>query len=458
MKLALFGVGNAGTRIVDEILEVESTSGRSVFDGNVVVFNTQSMEEAPTQIPADRQIIVGDMHPDVTGAGVEGDPDLGADVANADLPEIRRALDGVEIETLDAAIVVAGLGGGTGGGVGSVVLEELVTVYEKPVYVLGVLPAEYEADTRALTAARTLKSVVPRADNVLLFDNGAWSSDEADPEEAYDRMNEAIATRFLSLFAAGEFGTANDSEMKMDPSDLRRTLETGGVSTIGYATLKVGDESGGFLAWLRGLFGGGDETDDDTTDAVKTKRLIKRTLTEELTLPCDVSSADRVLLILSGPPEEISRKGFESGRYWLEQQADTVEILAGDEPLPGSNTVGATVLLSNVTTVPQIEAIKQRAVAVKRDQEGETFRFGENNAADDSSGGAEADSEAEGEADVETEPEPEAEAEAEAEAETETETETEAEAESEPETDAESESEAKAEQTATETKPKVGDE
>ncbi len=373
MKFALFGVGNGGTRITDRILEAESATGRTIADGNVVVFNTDRTASAPEHVPENRQIDIGDIHKETTETGVDGDPDLGVDVAQADLPEIRRALDRISVEELDAVLLVVGLGGGTGCGVGAVILEELKAVYEKPVYVLGVLPAADEPDFRTLNAARAIRSLVPLADNVITFDNEIWLKDGEAAEDGYERVNDELAIRVVNLLAAGEFGTGNESEMKMDPSDIRRTLDTGGLSTIGYATSDRSDDSGGFLAWLRGLFGSGDEETDTETNAVRTNRLIKRTLSQTLTLPCGVESTDRALLILSGPPEEISRKGFESGRYWLEEETDTVEVLAGDEPLPGTTTVTATVLLSNVTNVPRLEAIQERAVAFKRGERGWTF-------------------------------------------------------------------------------------
>ena len=79
-----------------------------------------------------------------------------------------------------------------------------------------------------------------------------------------------------------------------------------------------------------------------------------------MTLPCDISSADRALIQLSGPSNDLSRKGFESGRYWLEQETDTVEVLAGDEPHESSSKLTAAILLSNVTEVPRIDEMQEQ--------------------------------------------------------------------------------------------------
>ncbi|MFT4947066.1 MAG: cell division GTPase FtsZ, partial [Natronomonas sp.] len=110
-----------------------------------------------------------------------------------------------------------------------------------------------------------------------------------------------------------------------------------------------------------------DTGDDEITDATKIKELIQATVNSKLTLPCEVDSAERAMLSLSGPPDVCSRKGFETGRYWLEKETDTVQIWAGDEPHDAS-LIAASVLLSNVTDVPRIDEIQERAIAYKRDQ------------------------------------------------------------------------------------------
>jgi len=386
MKLALFGVGNAGTRLLDQLILAEDTTGRNFTDGHVLAFNTAPAAfEAATAIPEDRQVLIGDTHPEVThelvsfdpdddttaepdtptdadSAGVDGDPNLGATVASDELPEIRRSLDLVDDTEVDAAVVIAGLGGGTGAGASSVLLEELQSVYEIPIYVLGVLPAASESDRRALTAARAVRTLVPLADAVLPVDNEAWRRNIDPLDDQYETINEDIATRFVSLFAAGEADPASVSEMRIDPADVRRTLGVGGLATIGYATVDLDTENRGFLYRLKRLLGLVDEEPSGPTDAATIKQLVGRALGSKLTLPCEITSADRVLLILSGPPSAISRKGFETGRYLLEDETGTVEVLAGDEPVPDADTITATVLLSNVTDVPRLSTIQQRAV------------------------------------------------------------------------------------------------
>ena len=97
-------------------------------------------------------------------------------------------------------------------------------------------------------------------------------------------------------------------------------------------------------------------------DAAKIKGLVRRAVNSRLTIPCEVSSADRALIVFAGPSSMISRKGIESAREWLEKEADTVEVLAGDDPREDSETLAAAVLLSNVTDAPRIKEIQNQAV------------------------------------------------------------------------------------------------
>ena len=374
MKLALLGVGNAGTQIVDQLLAAESQTDRPLTEGNVLAFNTTPSAFADTtHIDGERQVVIGDIHPDVTRPediadrsgedrreGVAGDPELGVEVARDDLPEIRRSLDMVDDTEVDAAMIVAGLGGGTGCGLGAVLLEELASIYEIPIYVLGVLPTSEESDQRAWTAARAVRTFVPLADAVFPVDTESWlASTESD---GYGELNRAIATRLVSLFGSGERESTAISELRMDPNDLKRTLDVGGLATVGYAETELDDVSEGWYRRLRRLLGFDVPDPEPQTDAVSIKNLVQRAVDSKLTLQCDIETADRVLLVLSGPPKELSRKGFETGRYLLEDETGTVEVLAGDEPLPGATRVTATILLSNVTGVPRIEALQQRAV------------------------------------------------------------------------------------------------
>ena len=358
MKLATIGVGNAGSKVVDRMLEFEADTGRDLCR-HVLVINTARTDLAkPDHVPADRRILVGDTHQKAKGHGVGGDGEVGAEVARNDIDEIRRIFDDVEIHEVDAILVAAGLGGGTGSGAGPVVIDELQKMYDEPVYGLGILPGQYEGGRPALNAARSLQSFVTKVDNFIAFDNDAWRSRGQSVEQGYEEMNKELATRIVTLLAAGEVDESDIGENAMDSSDIMRTLDVGGVSSIGYASSKIDQEDGGLLS----RFSNDPEPEINSTNAAQIKGLVRRAVNSRLTIPCDVSSADRALIVFAGPPSMISRKGIEASREWLEDRADTVEVLAGDDPREGSDTLAAAVLLSNVTETPRIKEIQTQAV------------------------------------------------------------------------------------------------
>ncbi|ELZ45496.1 Tubulin/FtsZ GTPase [Halorubrum distributum JCM 9100] len=411
MKVALLGVGGCGTRLVDQFVRAERRTGRPVTDGNVLAFHTESQPlSQTTALSTDQHVLLGDTHPavlrrdsnspatdspnsshdsqlqsetstttsqqgtssnsrtrgyDINEYGVGGDPDVGAQVAKADRPEIRRALDKIDETEVAATMVVAGLGGGTGAGVGSVLLDELTDIYETAVYTLGVLPADTESDQRALTAARGLRTLVPQAESTFLVDNNTWCHETDAVADCYQSINSMTVDRLLSVFGAGEANTTFESELRIDPADISRTLAVGGVTTVGRATIEINSETHGLLARILRLLGRSSPSGSTPVDAAKIKTLISRAVQSKLTLPCDITSADRVLLILSGPPDTISRKGFETGRYLLEDETETVEVLAGDEPIQNTTELTATVVLANVTSVPQIDQLQRRAVVTQ---------------------------------------------------------------------------------------------
>lgn len=407
MKFALVGVGGAGGRIVEQLRTREAATDREFSNDNVLAFDTtKEAFEQYSKIPLDRHVLVGDMHPDIQGEGVEGDVDLAASAAREDVDEIHREFDKLALHEVDAIVVCLGLAGGTGGGVGPVVIDNLDAVSDNPIYAVGVLPHRIESDQHAVNAARALQSVVKLADNTILFDNDAWfqptgggqpgeddmpseeqtasDSDEAESSEstqeprieaetleaAYDELNEILANRLISVLAVGERQTTDLAENRIDSSDLMRTLETGGVSTIGHHETTIRNPKS-LIQRILALFRNGTD-DEPATEAVKIQQLIKSGATGRLTLPCDISSTERALVVLSGPPHVCSRKGFESGRHWLEEETGSPQVLAGDEPRPKAGSISATILFSNVTEVPSIERLKERAVTATRKDQLET--------------------------------------------------------------------------------------
>lgn len=357
MKLSLLGLGQAGGKIVDEFLSYESRT-RSDFIVSAHAINTARADLAGLEaIPRENRILIGQSR--VKGHGVGADNELAAEIAADDIGEIDAALDEVPGHEIDAFLVVAALGGGTGSGAGPVVAKHLRRLYTEPVYGLGVLPARNEGGIYTLNAARSLQTYVRETDNLLLFDNDAWRTAGESMQEGYDIINEELVRRFGVLFSAGEGYREGDvAESVVDSSEIINTLSCGGVSTVGYAAADVEQRSG-----LFSRFGIGDGDGLDDGSAVnRITTLIRQATLGRLTLPCEPEGTERALVVLSGPPDHLSRKGIERGRTWLETETESMEVRGGDYPLPTEDRIAAVVLLSGVTDVPRVESLKRTAV------------------------------------------------------------------------------------------------
>ena len=366
MKLAVIGFGNAGGKITDKLLWYERRANRDLIKSAISVNSARVDLARLENLPRENQYLIGQTDSRVKGHGAGGDPELGAEITERDRHEIDRALDTVPVFDIDAFLVVAGMGGGTGSGGAPRLAEKISDRYDEPVYGLGVLPSKDEGGRAVLNAARSFQSFADATSNLLLFDNDVWRGSGDTVESGYDRTNREIAKRVVTLLGAGEIDGSQISENAMDASDIRRTLSGNGVSTIAYAESEQIPESHGFLDSLRS---NGTSDLDETDAATKVNGLIRQAVQSRLTCPADIESAERSLIVVSGPPDAISRKGIESARQWLERTTGSVEVLSGDDPRPGTDSLSAVVLLSNVTDIHSVDRLQELAVDAKENIE-----------------------------------------------------------------------------------------
>ncbi|WP_415380695.1 tubulin/FtsZ family protein [Halosimplex sp. TS25] len=366
MNLAVIGFGNAGGKVADKLLAFEENTGRSLWRFALAVNSAEIDLAKLDHVPRDNRILIGQTDQRVKGRGAGADPEVGAEIARRDHQEIERAMDGVPIHDIDGFLVVAGLGGGTGSGGAPVIAETLHDRYAEPVYGLGILPSADEGGRAAFNAARSLTSFTEATENLICFDNDTWRQHGDSVEMGYDRTNEEIARRVVTLLAAGELDGSQISEAAMDSSDVKRTLATGGVSSIAFASSEVESRTREQRGLINRFTNGHEESEPDENDlTMKVHGLVRKAVTSRLTVPAEIDSAERSLVVVSGPPSEFSQKGLRRAREWLERETDSVEVLAGDDPREGVDSLSVAVLLSNVTRVDRIDALQDQAVDAK---------------------------------------------------------------------------------------------
>jgi cell division GTPase FtsZ len=361
MKLAMIGFGQAGGKVLDEFLAYDERTGSSIVRAAVAVNTAKADLMGLERVPEDQRVLIGQAR--VKGHGVGADNELGAEVAEEDIDEIQGAIDTIPVHEVDAFLVIAGLGGGTGSGGAPVLAKHLKRIYTEPVYGMGVLPGSDEGGIYTLNAARSFQTFVREVDNLLVFDNDAWRKTGESMQSGYAEINDEIIRRFGILFGAGEVERGGEvGESVVDSSEIINTLACGGVSTVGYAREEV-QRGGGNKGLLSRFTGDGD---DDGIDAATTTNrvtsLVRKATLGRLTLPCEVGGTERALLVVSGPPKYLNRKGIERGRKWLEEQTGSMEVRGGDYPVSSSKYVAGVVLLSGVTNVPRIKELQEVAI------------------------------------------------------------------------------------------------
>jgi cell division GTPase FtsZ len=364
MKLALIGVGQAGGKVVEALVAYDGKTGGR-FVTSALAVNTAKADLLGLQLlRPEHRVLIGQAR--VKGHGVGADNELGAEVMSEDIDEVLRALDTVPIHEVDAFLVVAGLGGGTGSGGAPVLAHELKRLYAEPVYGLGVLPGTDEGGIYTLNAARSFQTFVREVDNLLVFDNDAWRASGESVRSGYAAINEDLARRLGVLFSAGETDGTDVAESVVDASEVINTLAGGGVSTVGYASAKLDRKDGGLLSRLGGAKR---EAVDDGESLSRILSVVRRATLGRLTLPCEIGGTERALVVVSGPAAFLSRRGVERARTWLEEETGTMEVRGGDYPVPDSDYVASVVLLSGVYDVPRIKELQRIAIEAQRSRE-----------------------------------------------------------------------------------------
>ncbi|MEF8853867.1 MAG: tubulin/FtsZ family protein [Haloarculaceae archaeon] len=334
MKVVLIGVGQAGGKITQRLAEYDYEMGFGAVQGALAV-NTARADLQ--NLDVDTMLVGRDR---VKGHGVGGDNELGAEILQDEATEVMDGLEGRLTSEVEAVVVVAGLGGGTGSGGAPALARELKRVYDIPVYVLGILPGRDEGAIYQANAGRSLKTVAREADSLMLVDNDAWRTAGESVQEGFEEVNDNIAQRFGLLFASGEVEAVDEvAESVVDSSEIINTLRPGGISAIGYASAAASPDAG------------------DNVNAITSTT--RNALLTGTSVP-NVVKAQTGLLVVAGQPERISRKGVERARKWLEEETGSMEVRGGDFPLE-SDRIASLVLLGGVERSNRIEEFLDRA-------------------------------------------------------------------------------------------------
>ncbi len=369
MKVFFIGFGQAGGKVVD--LFVGDDLKRETHHFRALAVNTARTDlMGLSHIAMKNRILIGQTV--VKGHGVGTDNETGARITAEEIDSIMSAIDHIGTHEIEAFVVIAGLGGGTGSGGTPVLVRHLKQTYKEPVYVLGIVPAPEEGRLYSYNAARSLATIVKEADNTFLFDNSAWKAEGESIQAAFQRLNLELVRRFNILFRSGEGRGRGVGEMVVDSSEIINTLKTGGISSVGYAKSELPFEEKGVFGNLFDRFSQKKENDEEhlvgEDKSARIISLVRRAVLGRLTLPCDITTTERALVLIAGPPQELDRKGIEKAKSWVSETINGVEVRGGDYPVQ-SRFIAAVVLLASVRNAPRIDELIAIAKEIKEMKE-----------------------------------------------------------------------------------------
>lgn len=363
MRALLIGVGGAGCRIVETLSRHDAKSGvksvRSyVFDADRDLISRLS------GIPAVNRTVLTPIDP------VKAVNDKGADF---DTGHLASCFQDAGVDEIDAIFVCAGLGGRMAELVPEFV-KQLSAAFPDPVFTILTLPGRNEGIKVSAHASETLEAIREITSASLLFDNETWYTRITEDvslaaekdgvitkpkiEELYARLNEDLAARIGLLLRAGEFGLkgVESAEVVLDAGEILNTLTGMDLVAIGYAVEKLPTAWSSFMKKLRV------EEYLLTEGHLRTSRIVelaKKAVYEEISVPCDLTSADKALILISGPSKELSMKGFQTVRKWIDRSIRGLEMRAGDYPVKSTKYVGVIIVLAGIQNVPRVAELDE---------------------------------------------------------------------------------------------------
>lgn len=353
MRIGVIGIGEAGGRIADrfayynrKLIHVHQTIVPICLAINTAKSDLMGMEV----LPMEDRILIGQTIVKGHGAGLNRQ--LGAEIVKDELHTIKRAIAEKGTHRVDAFLLVAGLGGGTGSGGLPLLAQGLKEFYSEPVYTLGILPGDEEGKVIAVNAAQCLLELPKVSDAIILFDNNLWRVHGRPIKESYESMNRELVEGFPTLLGAGEAMSVSKVGLKViDASDIINTLK--GLTVLGYSKINLPLR---FRFFSRKSFSLGQLDPSSMCYSV-----IKSSIYGKLTTEVGIETAEKALVLVSGPPHMLSREGIERAKGWLEKLIPGAEVRAGDYPIPDSKCLDAVTMLSGIHQISAVETLLEKA-------------------------------------------------------------------------------------------------
>ena len=363
MRALLIGLGGAGCRIVDTLNQHDQRSGVRSVRSFVFDADQKTISEMQTIPPEDRFVLTP-VDP------VKEHNNRGTDF---DVGNLASCFQRDGIEEIDAVFVCAGLGGRMAELVPTIV-SQLNDAFPDPVFTILTLPGRNEGLKVSARASETLADIRKVAQATILFDNETWFKRTEDEDsikniteakhkatiyEMFPVLNEMLARRVGLLLRAGEFNHrgVEAAEVVLDAGEVLNTLKEMDLVAIGYATEKLPTTwTNNMMKRIRVEKYLLEENQARTSRIVE---LAKQAVYREVSVPCDLTSSEKALVLIAGPSDELSMKGFQTVRKWIDRSIKGLEMRAGDYPVKSTQYVGVIIVLAGLDNVPRVKELDE---------------------------------------------------------------------------------------------------
>jgi cell division protein FtsZ len=219
LKIRIIGVGGAGSNTINKMYEKKLRS--DVAEIMTLAVNTDAVHLK--EIMADKRFVIGKALSKGRGAGA--DPSKGEQAARESINEIDKAVEGTKI-----AIIVAGMGGGTGTGAAPFIASRSKKAGALAIGICS-WPLKGEGKIREQNARMGLTNFVRAADSVILFQN-----DEIVKLVPNERVDAALAFADSIMMQAIEGiidSVTRTTQVNTEMSDLEKVMSKKGIGTFG---------------------------------------------------------------------------------------------------------------------------------------------------------------------------------------------------------------------------------
>lgn len=376
MRIIAIGIGGAGCRIVDKLYFADrmSKNSKNPCVEAIAVDTDQKTLKDLKFLPEQYRIYFANLDPSQAET----------DSSQIDASEISAKVQALIQGETDAVFICTGLGGSLTKAVPPLI-ETFRKTLAEPLFGLIALPSNADGEKRIADASEDIRQISPLLDGSILFDNETWyhkvkvklaekgerksilpvfgnhkKTPEQEEMEVYDQLNDAMVRRVSLILRAGEFATGSgkdNAEVVLDSGEILNTMLCSGFITIGYSLEHISKNPLNRI--LKKNAGADIFSDEQNAKASRIVDLAKEAIYHEISTPCDMTSAQKALVLIAGPSHELSMKGFMTVRKWIDRSIEGIEVRSGDYPVADSSIVAIIIMLAGVHNIPRLDEIRE---------------------------------------------------------------------------------------------------